>query len=362
MGVIIKNLDDLETTADRLRKEGKKIVTTNGVFDILHVGHASYLQWCKKQGDILIVGVNADASVRENKGDKRPIIGEDDRAALIAALSCVDYVYVFGGRTPQEWLLVVKPDFHVKAGDYTLDRSKETPKTKIYERDAVESAGGQCLLAPLVLGKSTTSIIEKIKEVYGSVPSASANRRPAVFLDRDGTIIHDKGYMHRAEDLEFIPGAIEGLKSLTDSNFKIIIITNQSGIARGRFTQEDYEAFNSEFLRRLSSSGIRVDGVYFCPHHHSSGHPVYGIDCYCRKPKPGMVVAALIDHNIDLEKSAVVGDKTMDVQLGNSLGITSILVKTGKAGSDGEFESKPTHVADSLKEAVEWLVLSDQNS
>lgn len=356
MGIILKSLDDMASIAGRLRKEGKKVVTTNGVFDILHVGHASYLQWCKKQGDILFVGVNADASVRQYKGDKRPIIGEDDRAALIAALACVDYVYVFGGRTPEEWLLVVKPTFHVKAGDYTLDRSKETPKTRIYERDAVESVGGKCLLAPLVQGKSTTSIIEKIKEVYGSVPSKCAPRRPAVFLDRDGTIIQDKGYIHKIGDLEFIPGALDALKKLTRSDYRIIVITNQSGIARGKFSEDDYKRFNEEFLRRLSAEGIRIDGVYFCPHHHASSHQVYGKDCHCRKPKPGMVIAALLDHDIDLEKSIVVGDKTMDIQLGNSLGIRSVLVKTGNAGEDEEFDSKPDHVAISIKEAADWIL------
>ena len=134
--------------------------------------------------------------------------------------------------------------FHVKAGDYTLDRSKETPKTKIFERDAVESVGGQCLLAPLVQGKSTTSSIEKIKEVYGSVPSNASKRKPAVFLDRDGTIIPDKEYMHKVADLEFIPGSFEALNKLTRSEYKIIVITNQSGIARGKFTEEDYQGFN----------------------------------------------------------------------------------------------------------------------
>lgn len=166
MAQLIKDLTSLEQLAVTLKSKKKIIVTTNGVFDILHVGHVRYLQFCKQQGDVLIVGVNADSSVKQNKGDKRPIVHEADRAELIAALRCVDFVYIFSEKTPETWLEKVKPSIHIKAGDYTLDPTKETPKTKIHERVIVEKFGGKVMLAPLVDGISTTNIIGKILDIH----------------------------------------------------------------------------------------------------------------------------------------------------------------------------------------------------
>ena len=351
---------ELERVCRELHSCGKKIVTTNGVFDLLHVGHIRCLQFCKSQGDVLIVGVNADSSVKQYKGDARPIVLEAERAELIASLSCVDYVHIFSERTPEAWLEVVKPSVHVKAGDYTLDRDKETPKNKVWERDVVEKHGGRCVIAPLTAGKSTTGIIEKIAEVYGNVecfmPRSLVPRSPAVFLDRDGTIIQDKGYMHKIEELEFIPGAIEALQRLSASRFKIIVITNQSGLAREKFSETEYGRFHEHFLANLKSNGILVDGVYMCPHHPEGSHATFGKKCSCRKPKPGMILKAMQDHGIMLDKSVVVGDKSMDILMGNYLGISSVLVQTGNAGRDLEFQAHPDHTCPSLKEAVEWIL------
>lgn len=353
MGMIIPTKEELKTICDKLHKDGKRIVTTNGVFDLIHVGHVRYLQFCKSQGDILLVGVNSDSSVKQYKGDKRPILPESDRAELMAAFACVDYVFIFSDRTPEAFLEIVKPAFHVKAGDYTLDQSKETPKTKIWERDIVEKHGGKCLLAPLVQGKSTTSIIEKIKDVYGNNNSP---KRPAVFLDRDGTIIVDKHYQKDPAQLEFIPGSIDALKRLQDAGYRLIILTNQSGIARGMFTEVEAERFSQAFITKLSDSGVRLDAVYFCPHHPEAKIAQFKKACSCRKPKPGMAIQALQEHSILLENSFVIGDKTVDVALGPSLGIPSILVKTGKAGQDKECEVKPAFEAKDLQEAADWIL------
>ena len=355
MSIIINDRTELASVSTGLRSQGKRIVTTNGAFDIVHIGHIRFLQFCKSNGDILIVGVNTDSSLKQFKGDKRPIIPEQERAELIASLSCVDYVHIFSERTPEAWLDVVKPSVHVKAGDYTLDRNKETPKNKIWERDVVEKNGGHCLLAPLVQGRSTTGIIEKINEVYGSGKKGQ-QKMPAVFLDRDGTIIQDKEYMHKVEDLEFIPGAIESLKKLSQSSARIFILSNQSGIARELFTEIDAERFSQHFIEQLSKEGIRVDGVYLCPHHPQGSHPKFARDCSCRKPKPGMVLSALQDHAIDLQRSVVVGDKTMDIMLGNALGIKAVLVKTGKAGLDNEYPAIPDFTAPTITEAVDWMI------
>ena len=158
----MKNLIDREEaekfTAE-IKKLGKKIVFTNGVFDILHVGHLTYLEEAKSFGDILIVGVNSDSSVKVNKGDKRPINSETDRAKMILGLKPVDYAVIFDEKTPMEIISKIKPDVHIKGGDYKKEDLPETP--------IVESNGGEVKILSFVDNKSTTGVIEKILEVYG---------------------------------------------------------------------------------------------------------------------------------------------------------------------------------------------------
>ena len=142
-----------------VQREGKKVVTTNGCFDVLHVGHARYLQEARKLGDILIVAVNSDSSVRALKGEPRPLVPEDERAEMLAALECVDYVTIFSELDPIALLLELKPDIHVKGGDYKLEQ--------LIEREAVESYGGKVIVGFNVPGKSTTDLIKTIVEGYG---------------------------------------------------------------------------------------------------------------------------------------------------------------------------------------------------
>ena len=156
----IKTREELKSEICKARQQGKKIVTTNGCFDILHVGHLRYLQEAKKLGDILIVAINSDDSVREIKGDKRPLIPENERAEILAALECVDYVMIFPELNPIPFLQVLRPDIHVKGGDYTLDQ--------IIEREAVESMGGELRLMPGVPGKATSNLIKLIVDRYGT--------------------------------------------------------------------------------------------------------------------------------------------------------------------------------------------------
>ncbi len=154
----IKTREELKLAIDKARRQGKKIVTTNGCFDILHVGHLRYLQQAKEQGDILIVAINSDESVRAIKGDKRPLVPEDERAEILAALECVDYVMIFPELDPIQFLHDLRPDMHVKGGDYKLDQ--------VIERETVESLGGEMRIIPGAPGKSTTELIERIIEQY----------------------------------------------------------------------------------------------------------------------------------------------------------------------------------------------------
>ncbi len=155
----IKVLDELEEILNRHRKENKKIVFTNGCFDILHVGHIEYLKFSRRQGDVLVIGLNTDRSVREQKGDKRPFVSEDERARLISALEDVDYVILFDDLTPEKLIRRVKPDVLVKGEDWK--------EKGVVGREFVESYGGKVILAPLVKDVSTTDIVSRILERSG---------------------------------------------------------------------------------------------------------------------------------------------------------------------------------------------------
>ena len=154
----ITTLKKLIPIANKLKSQNKKIVTTNGVFDILHLGHVKYLEQAKKLGDALIVGVNTDKSVKQIKGDERPINNEKSRIGVLAALESVDYVFLFDEKDPRKWLSKLKPNFHVKALDYKINQ--------IIEKDIVEKNGGKIVLTEMLKGYSTTNIIKTVLELY----------------------------------------------------------------------------------------------------------------------------------------------------------------------------------------------------
>ena len=150
----IGSLRAVAAAAARARRAGKRIVTTNGCFDILHVGHIRNLEQARSLGDMLIVGVNSDASVRLFKGPTRPIVKARERAEVVAALDCVDHVLIFPERAPNRWLAAVRPHVHVKGGDYKV--------ADLPERKVVEALGGKVVVIPPIRGRSTTNIVAKI--------------------------------------------------------------------------------------------------------------------------------------------------------------------------------------------------------
>lgn len=149
--------EELPRLRETLHAQGRKIVFTNGCFDVLHVGHLRYLQQARAQGDALVVGLNSDASVRALKGAGRPIVPEDERAELLAGLECVDWVTLFPEATPEATLAALKPDIHVKGGDYTEDQLPEARVVREY--------GGEVRIMGLVPGRSTTDVVRRIREL-----------------------------------------------------------------------------------------------------------------------------------------------------------------------------------------------------
>ena len=149
--------EELSALGERLRAAGKRVVFTNGCFDVLHVGHLRYLQQAREQGDVLVVGLNSDASVRGLKGPSRPIVPEDERLEMLAGLACVDYVTPFPEATPDTVIRLLRPNLHVKGGDYTEDQLPEAALVRSY--------GGEVRIMPLVPGRSTTDIVRRIREL-----------------------------------------------------------------------------------------------------------------------------------------------------------------------------------------------------
>ncbi|HEX6716261.1 MAG TPA: D-glycero-beta-D-manno-heptose 1-phosphate adenylyltransferase [Pyrinomonadaceae bacterium] len=155
----ILNPEKMLGERQRLRAAGKRLVFTNGVFDLLHVGHVRYLDQARALGDVLVVAINCDRAVRELKGPNRPIFDEMERAEILAALRCVDYVTIFDDVSPRNLIATLLPDILVKGGDYDLDQ--------IHGREEVEAAGGNVISLPFVQGASTTTLIEKIRAIRG---------------------------------------------------------------------------------------------------------------------------------------------------------------------------------------------------
>ena len=161
----IYHRSELASILQQAKSDGNVVVTTNGCFDVLHLGHLRYLQAARQLGDLLVVAVNSDSSVRQLKGENRPLVPEEERAEMLAGLGCVDYVVIFPELTPISLLSELKPSIHVKGGDYKLEQ--------LIEKDVVEANGGKVIVGLNVPGKSTTNLIEVICERYKDTQSPS---------------------------------------------------------------------------------------------------------------------------------------------------------------------------------------------
>lgn len=184
----------------------------------------------------------------------------------------------------------------------------------------------------------------------------------AVFLDRDGTINEEVGYIDRADKLKLISGSAEAIRRLNERGIKVIIVTNQSGVARGIFTEAFLNEINHKLIRELSKAGAFVDAIYYCPHHPTEGNGIYRMECECRKPKIGLLIQASCDFDIDLRKSYVVGDSIVDIIMAKNAGLKGVLVLTGHGRSylnmlgNGKDQVQPACIAKDLAHAVEWII------
>ncbi len=164
-------------------------------------------------------------------------------------------------------------------------------------------------------------------------------RRKAAFIDRDGVINVERGFLHRVEEFVFIPGAVDGLRWLQAEGYLLVVITNQSGIARGLYTEADYQRLTAYMQQRLLSAGVQLSAVEYCPHLADAQLPEFRLDCDCRKPRPGMLRRAAVALDVDLPASILVGDRATDIQAGRSAGVGRCwLVRSGMPLSQADIE------------------------
>jgi D-glycero-D-manno-heptose 1,7-bisphosphate phosphatase len=185
----------------------------------------------------------------------------------------------------------------------------------------------------------------------------------AIFIDRDGTLNEDIGYVSSPDELILYQWASEAVRLVNESAFKAIVITNQSGVARGMYSEATLGRIHRRMIDELAREGARIDAIYYCPHHPELGDAHHGIECDCRKPRTGMLDAAASEHNIDLKRSYVIGDKASDIMLAENAGARSVLVLTGYGretlAQRERFGCHPSFVAENLLEAVKRILDTD---
>ena len=264
-------------------------------------------------------------------------------------------------------------DNMVNAGMYIINRKlldlvKEPVKTD-FEKDILAN---QVKLGANIYAYHTPEYVKDVGTVdrinatveelkSGLIQSKNLkNKQRAIFIDRDGTINVSKGFISKADDLELIPGSIEAIKAINKSGALAIVITNQPVIARGECSFEELHNIHNKLKTILGEKGAFVDDIFYCPHHPDKGFegevPELKFDCECRKPKTGMIDEAVEKYNIDLSKSYMVGDSTMDLETARNAGVKSVLVDTGFAGNDDKYDRNCDIEAKNLFDAVEKII------
>ncbi len=186
------------------------------------------------------------------------------------------------------------------------------------------------------------------------------NKHKVVFLDRDGTICEEVGYLDSVEQMKLIPRSGEAVALLNRKGFKVVVITNQAGVARGFFPEAILEDLHAQMIRLLKTEGAEVDGIYYCPHHPTDGSPPYLRECNCRKPATGLLEKAAADLNLDLSSAFMIGDHFSDVECGQRIGAETVLLLTGHGrealAKKESWPKPPSHIAADLYEAVQWIL------
>lgn len=264
-------------------------------------------------------------------------------------------------------------DNMVNAGIYIVDKSVcakvEAAKKTDFEKDILAKMAENreniyAYASPEYVKDVGT--VDRIKSAIKDLESGLIsrknleNKQKAIFLDRDGTINKYRGFISKEEEFELEDGAIEAIKKINESGYLAIVITNQPSVARGLCEISDIEYIHKKMKSLLGKEGAFLDEVYYCPHHPDKGYPeenpLYKIDCECRKPKTAMLDLARARFNIDFENSFIIGDSSIDMELGKRAGLKKVLVLTGSAGKDGKYEFEADFICKDIEKAVEEIL------
>lgn len=241
----------------------------------------------------------------------------------------------------------------VKHGDLMKDL---VPKL-LYQKNFIVKS---YLTTEYMKDMGTPQRLWKVRADYQKGIRGFNQKKPVVFLDRDGVINKEVNLLHKISEIEILGQAISGIKKLNDAGFLVIIISNQPVVARGLCTEREVMNINQKIIELLAQNGAVINAYYYCPHHPEKGYPdenpAYKTNCDCRKPKTGLMKKALLDFDIDMEKSWFVGDTTTDIQTGKNVGVRTILVLTGYAGRDKKYDVVANFVAANLCKGAEIIV------
>jgi len=298
--LILKSQSDLKKILSKLRNKNKTIGAMSGGYDLLHKGHQNAIIFSSKQVDNLFVLVNSDSSIKKYKGESRPINNEQKRLRDLNLFNEKNYYILFDELIPNNLLEIIKPDKYFISPEW----SKSPVETLVLNKFKTE-----VLKHPHLKNFSTSNSIDSTLDSKG-----------AIFLDRDGTINFDCGYLNNIESINISKENFLGLENLNNLNFNIFIITNQSGVSKGLISKKEFETVNNEILKQIRKNNGRVDKTYV--DFSDSKNP-----SKFRKPNTGLVEEAVNEFKISLAKSWLVGDKDTDILLGKLCNIKTIYIK-----------------------------------
>lgn len=274
------NLQIATRYVEHLREKNPNVVIgyTSGAFDLLHAGHINYLVQAASICDRLIIGLNSDKSIKQYKSKDRPIIPEEERLEVLQALKPVSFVFLFDEPNNHNNITTLKPDIYIKGGNYTA--------RQLTSQSLVEEYGGRIELIEVAHKTSTTQIINQIEARYISESLGQKHVYSGiVFIDRDGVINEDIGYILSTNDFKMLPNVPEAIKIFNKYNLAVVMISNQPGIDLNMTSSDQVHRIHAKMLSELNKHSAKIDRIYFCPNTHKNS--------MFKKPNPGMLNEAI---------------------------------------------------------------------
>lgn len=309
----IRSLTETDAWVAEQRSGGLRIGFTCGAFDLLHAGHVQYLAAARDSCDRLLVALNSDESIQRYKDPLRPINPWDQRALVVASLESVDCVVNLSEDRPRALIERWHPDAYIKGGDYVNGSLRSS--------EVVAQYGGQTIFIPVEYGSSTSRLIDYIQALgkHGR-PEPLYRSKPhgLVLLDRDGTLLRDA--IFDPKSIKLLAGVLEGLGALQAAGFRLCLLTNQQGIGYGYFGYRDFVDGNRALMRVLGEAGILITKIYFCPHSLAD-------HCECRKPGIALLRRAMLDQDVEADRTFLIGDMETDLQAAKAAGCHCLLVR-----------------------------------